>query len=204
MANEAAMEITPFGEGAVRIALPAQVPRRRLLAVLRALPGVTDVVIAEAHACVAFDPVRPVPDVAAAMRALGTGPVDASAGLLHVVSVRYDGPDLDSLAQWAGLDREAVIARHLARTYDVRVVGFQPGFAYLGEVDPSIARPRLESPRVRVPKGSVGIAGGRTGIYPFASPGGWNLIGTAVDFSLFDPERGAVLQLGDRVRFERV
>ena len=109
----------------------------------------------------------------------------------------------DPALDWPKLDPEEVVRRHLARTYEVQVVGFQPGFAYLGPLDPQIAKPRLASPRIRVPACSVGIAGGRTGIYPFASPGGWNLIGTAVGFTPFDPERGALLQLGDRVRFER-
>jgi UPF0271 protein len=81
-------------------------------------------------------------------------------------------------------------------------VGFVPGFAYLGDLDPHIAIPRRSTPRARVPAGSVAIAGHRTGIYPFETPGGWHLLGTAVDFRAFDPEHGATFRIGDRVRFE--
>jgi 5-oxoprolinase (ATP-hydrolysing) subunit A len=99
---------------------------------------------------------------------------------------------------------EEVVVLHASREYTVRTVGFLPGFAYLGEVDARIAVPRLSTPRTRVPALAVGLAGRRTGIYPFASPGGWNLLGTAVDFTPFRPDSGAQLRLGDRVRFERV
>jgi UPF0271 protein len=81
-------------------------------------------------------------------------------------------------------------------------VGFLPGFAYLRAPDPPFQLARRGSPRARVPAGSVGVAGPYTGIYPFASPGGWNLLGTAVDFVPFTVERGAALALGDVVRFE--
>ncbi|WP_373047780.1 5-oxoprolinase subunit B family protein [Vulgatibacter sp.] len=198
--------VVPFGDGAVRVELPPSLrgQRRLVLDRLRALPGVRDVVVAEQHAAVVFEAEGPIPDVAAALVAVEHGGGVAAAGELVVVHVRYDGPDLPAVAAWAGRGTEEVIALHLAPTYVVETIGFQPGFAYLGSVDPRIARPRLPSPRQRVPAGSVGIAGARTGVYPFASPGGWNLIGTVVGFAPFDTERGAALQLGDRVRFERV
>lgn len=205
MSPEAAIEVVPFGEAAVRVTLPEALPRKRVLAALRAMPGAVDVVVVERHAAVLFDPASAeTPDVAAALRTLEAAPPDEATGRVITIGIRYDGPDLEALAAWANLDPEEVVRRHLARTYEVQVVGFQPGFAYLGPVDPQIAKPRLASPRIRVPACSVGIAGGRTGIYPFVSPGGWNLIGTAVGFTPFDPERGALLQLGDKVRFERV
>lgn len=112
------------------------------------------------------------------------------------------GPDLADVAAFAGCSVEAVIERHAQRTYRVYMLGFVPGFAYMGRVDPSIAAPRHRVPRERVPAGSVGIAGLQTGVYPVDSPGGWQLIGhtTAV---MFDPERDrpSLLQAGDLVRF---
>jgi biotin-dependent carboxylase-like uncharacterized protein len=100
----------------------------------------------------------------------------------------YDGDDLDEVARASGLSRDEVIARHMAREYAVEVVGFLPGFAYLGELDPALVLPRRASPRTRVPAGSVAIAGRYTGIYPAASPGGWHLLGRARGVRLFDPE----------------
>jgi 5-oxoprolinase (ATP-hydrolysing) subunit A len=84
----------------------------------------------------------------------------------------------------------------------VRLLGFLPGFAYLGPVAPSLVLARRATPRPRVEAGAIGIAGGYTGVYPFASPGGWHLVAHAVDFAPFDLARGARLGLGDRVRFE--
>jgi UPF0271 protein len=84
----------------------------------------------------------------------------------------------------------------------VRVVGFLPGFAYLGGLDERLVVPRRASPRARVPAGAVALAGPYTGVYPLASSGGWNLVGTALDFVAFSPAEGATLRLGDTVRFE--
>lgn len=112
------------------------------------------------------------------------------------------GPDLASVASFAGCSIDDVIARHTERTYRVYMLGFVPGFAYMGRVDPSIAAPRHRVPRERVPAGSVGIAGLQTGVYPVDSPGGWQLIGHTTA-RMFDParERPSLLQAGDLVRF---
>jgi UPF0271 protein len=115
--------------------------------------------------------------------------------------VRYDGPDLDGVARAAGMTRADVVRAHASRLYDVALMGFLPGFAYLRGLDPRLSMPRRGTPRARVAALSVGIAGPYTGIYPFASPGGWNLLGTVVGFEPFDAATGARLQLGDRVRF---
>lgn len=114
------------------------------------------------------------------------------------------GPDLAEVAAFAGCDEEEVIAKHMAREYRVFMVGFLPGFTYMGIVESSIAMPRRDTPRLAVPKGSVGIAGLQTGIYPIESPGGWRLIGRT-DTVLFDPSASppTLLQPGDRVRFLR-
>lgn len=115
------------------------------------------------------------------------------------------GPDLARVAAFAGCPYEEVIERHVAREYRVYMLGFVPGFAYLAEVDTRIAAPRLETPRTRVPAGSVAIAGVQTGVYPAATPGGWNLIGRT-PVRLYDPGRREpfLLRPGDRVRFRAV
>lgn len=124
------------------------------------------------------------------------------------IPVRYGGefgPDLEFVAQQNGLTTNEVIFIHTGGLYHVFMIGFAPGFPYLGIVDEKIAAPRLESPRKRVPAGSVGIAGRQTGIYPRESPGGWRLIGRT-DVQLFDPfsEPPVLLRAGDRVRFVAV
>jgi inhibitor of KinA len=112
------------------------------------------------------------------------------------------GPDLESVASASGCSPDEVIARHTARTYRVYMLGFVPGFAYMGRVDSSIAAPRRRVPRERVPAGSVGIAGEQTGVYPIESPGGWQLIGHT-DARMFDASRepASLLSAGDLVRF---
>jgi KipI family sensor histidine kinase inhibitor len=121
------------------------------------------------------------------------------------IPVRYggdDGPDLEGVAAWAGLSPAEVIERHAGRVYRVYMLGFVPGFSYMGRVDPSIAAPRHRVPRERVPAGSVAIAGEQTGVYPMATPGGWQLIGRT-DAVMFDPNRTppSLLAPGDLVRF---
>jgi len=112
------------------------------------------------------------------------------------------GPDLEFVAKHNGLQPDDVIRRHTSRDYPVYLVGFTPGFPYLGGLDASIAAPRLPSPRQQVPAGSVGIAGQQTGIYSVEAPGGWRLIGWT-PLKLFDPARQppSLLAPGDVVRF---
>ena len=103
-----------------------------------------------------------------------------------------------------GFNANELLDIFLAQTYRVYMLGFLPGFAYMGEVDDRIAAPRLETPRTKVPAGSVGIAGKQTGIYPLESPGGWNIIGRT-DLKMFDPtsDQPCLLKPGDEVRFVR-
>ncbi|MDG1165673.1 MAG: 5-oxoprolinase subunit PxpB [Porticoccaceae bacterium] len=112
------------------------------------------------------------------------------------------GPDLQSLADNAGLSIEEVIAIHQQTEYRVYAIGFAPGFAYLGEVDERIAAPRLATPRQKVPRGAVAIADRQTAVYPAQSPGGWNLIGLCPQ-RMFDPKAEPTMpvQVGDRVTF---
>jgi KipI family sensor histidine kinase inhibitor len=124
------------------------------------------------------------------------------------IPVRYggaDGPDLDAVAAFGQCSPDEVIARHTSRTYRVYMLGFVPGFCYMGRVDSTIAAPRHRIPRERVPAGSVGIAGGQTGVYPVESPGGWQLIGRT-DTVMFDADRAqpSLLAPGDVVRFVAV
>ncbi|HML02625.1 MAG TPA: 5-oxoprolinase subunit PxpB [Candidatus Bathyarchaeia archaeon] len=115
------------------------------------------------------------------------------------------GPDLSNVARAHGLKEEDVVRIHSNNEYVVYMIGFIAGFPYLGRVPDSIATPRLERPRVRIPAGSVGIAGNQTGIYPCESPGGWQIIGRT-PLTLFNPHalRPALFQPGDHVRFRPI
>ncbi len=112
------------------------------------------------------------------------------------------GPDLEAVAAAHDLAAAQVVQRHCRPRYLVYFLGFQPGFPYLGGLPPSLAMPRRETPRASVPAGSVGIAGPQTGVYPFATPGGWQIIGRT-PLRLYDPDRQppALLSPGDRVKF---
>ncbi len=115
------------------------------------------------------------------------------------------GPDLKMVAEKTGLSEEEVVEIHTSRTYTCYMLGFTPGFVYLGDVDDRIAVPRLPTPRVRIPAGSVGIAGKQTGWYGVESPGGWVLIGRT-PMKTFDPHKDppTFIRPGDRVRFYRI
>jgi inhibitor of KinA len=124
------------------------------------------------------------------------------------IPVCYDlslAPDLASLAKKNQLNIDEVIQLHTAKIYRVYMIGFQPGFAYMGSVDEKIRAPRKDKPRTAVPAGSVGIAGEQTGIYPFNSPGGWQLIGQT-PLQMFDvtKEMPCYLQPGDEVQFHAI
>lgn len=118
------------------------------------------------------------------------------------IPVTYDGPDLSYVAENAGLNIDDVIALHTNSTYRVKMIGFAPGFAYLTGLDQRLITPRRNTPRTKVPAGSVGIGGDFTGVYPIDSPGGWQLIGHT-ELVLFDPARDepTLLQPNDVVRF---
>jgi KipI family sensor histidine kinase inhibitor len=148
----------------------------------------------------------PCEQVAAAAQAVVQAAEIAPPGKLHRVAAAYDGPDLNAVAKALGTTAEAVVAMHSGRDYLVELLGFLPGFAYLGELDPRLQLPRRPSPRPSIAAGSIGIAGAFTGIYPFASPGGWNLIARALSVAPFDADRDPPMLFspGDRVRFEPV
>jgi KipI family sensor histidine kinase inhibitor len=188
-------------------------------AALRAarLPEVRDVAPAYASVCLRYDPAAWVsagatPFAALAARA-GTlvenvaTPTEPATPPVEI-PVCYGGehgPDLAALAAHAGLDPAEVVARHVAVRYRVAMLGFAPGFPYLLGLDPALAMPRRASPRTRVPAGSVAIGGAQTGIYPRATPGGWNLIGRT-PLALFDAARTppALLAPGQYLRFRAI
>lgn len=115
------------------------------------------------------------------------------------------GPDLEDVARQHGLAVQEVIDIHAAGDYLVYMVGFMPGFAYLGGLSDRIATPRRQTPRTAVPAGTVGIGGAQTGVYPLVSPGGWNLIGrTPLRIFEIDRDEPALMVTGDRVRFHPI
>ncbi|MCX2948169.1 5-oxoprolinase subunit PxpB [Lentzea sp. NEAU-D7] len=118
------------------------------------------------------------------------------------IPVVYDGPDLALVAETAGITPDEVVRLHTTATYEVAFCGFAPGFGYLTGLPEALQQPRLDSPRTKVPQGSVGIAGEFTAAYPRPTPGGWRLIGRT-EITLFDAraETPALLQPGDQVRF---
>ncbi|MCA2215385.1 5-oxoprolinase subunit B family protein [Jidongwangia harbinensis] len=179
-----------------------------LYAALRAaaLPGVTDLVPAARTVLVRIDPA--VTDPPAVRAAVGGLRVDRGhppdLGTV-TVPVRYDGPDLADVAAHTGLSEAEVVARHTGAEWTVAFAGFAPGFGYLIGGDPRLEVPRRDTPRTRIPAGSVGLAGRFSGVYPHDSPGGWQLIGNT-GLRMWDLSRPepALLTPGVRVRFQVV
>ncbi len=135
----------------------------------------------------------------------GAPPLDAR---VVEIPVCYSGdlaPDLATVGERAGLSTDQVIALHTGARYTVQMIGFTPGFPYLAGLDPRLVTPRRGEPRTRVPAGSVGIGGEQTGIYPMATPGGWNIVGRT-PLAIFDSGRepAALLRVGDEVRFAAI
>jgi len=178
----------------------------RLHAALRELdpPGVVELVPAYRTVLIVADPgqAEALDDLAARLPGLELPPAEAVAGETVEIPVRYDGEDLPEVAGLTGLEPEEVVRRHTAPEYTVAFLGFSPGFPYLVGLDPALEVPRRDTPRTSIPAGSVGLAGNQTGIYPTATPGGWQLIGRT-EVTLFDPARDppALLAPGTRLRF---
>jgi len=173
----------------------------------RLMPHVVEVVPGMNNLTIVFDPlVADYETLAAELESAwdAAEPTDMDSAEIEI-PVHYggaDGPDLAALAKHTGFSIDEVVKRHTQAEYVVFFLGFQPGFAYLGGLDPALAMPRHAEPRLEVPAGSVGIGGAQTGIYPAASPGGWQLLGRT-ELKLFDPARNppTLMQPGDRVRF---
>jgi inhibitor of KinA len=208
--------IVPSGDSAIVVELEARIDPEVNARAIRladavqaaAIAGVRDVVPTYRSVAVFFDPLRT--DYGGLVEWLehqadqpaGT-PIEERPPIS--VPVCYDGelgPDLAAVAAFANMSPQDVITIHARATYRVFMLGFMPGFAYMGMLDPRIAMPRRSTPRVRVPCGAVGIAGLQTGIYPVETPGGWQLIGRT-PLKPFDVTRPApfLFQPGDAVRF---
>ena len=175
------------------------------------MPGLRDIVPTFRSLAVFFDPLRTDTAALGAWidRALASSEARAAdVGPLVRIPVWYGGewgPDLVDVAARCGCTPAEVVARHAGREYHVFMMGFVPGFAYLGTVDERIHVPRRATPRTRVPAGSVAIAGPQTGVYPIETPGGWNIIGRT-EAVMFDRDREApfLLTPGARVRFDAI
>ncbi|MGA3039700.1 MAG: 5-oxoprolinase subunit PxpB [Bryobacteraceae bacterium] len=191
-----------------RISLAAHRDVLRLTPLLRSAHGVTNVHPAYASILVDFDPLRTGHrDVERAAEELFEQAVAAPLLQPRTVEVPVEyggeyGPDLETVAALTGHTPDEVVDMHSGAEYLVYFLGFSPGFPYLGGMPESIAAPRLETPRRRVPAGSVAIGGRQTGVYPVASPGGWRIIGRT-PLRLFDPaaDPPVLLRMGDHVRF---
>lgn len=213
------LRVEPYGDAGVLVTLGDSIDHavsarvravlRRYDALVAADPRFGVAVPAYASLLVPIDPLElPLDEAIETLAEIAWGARHEEAsdeGRLHEVQVRYggpDGPDLGEVAAAHALTEDQVVELHAATTYAVHFLGFAPGFAYLGPVAEAIATPRRATPRTRVPAGSVGIAGSQTGIYPFAMPGGWLLIGRT-DVRLWDPAASPPARLapGDRVRF---
>jgi inhibitor of KinA len=216
------MHYSALGDRAVLITLGDSIDEathRRVRAVTARIdaeppPGFVDRVPAFASVVVHYEPsrvsdARPSPHdafVAGLQRILSDiGDDELPPARIVEIPVCYGGefgPDIDDVARQHDIDAQQVIDIHAAGDYLVYMVGFMPGFAYLGGLSSRIATPRRQTPRTAVPAGTVGIGGEQTGVYPLVSPGGWNLIGRT-PLRIFDISRSepALLVTGDRVRF---
>ena len=222
------MQITPLGDQALMVELGDSInesTHRRVQAAWRALsaeklPGVSEAVPAYTSVTLFYDPWQVVqagaPEteiiswLTAKVRERLKDPPKAAKTKPRTVEIPVCyggafGPDLARVAAQAKLTPEEVIKRHSKATYLVYLIGFAPGFPYLGGLPKELATPRHAKPRMEVPAGSVGIAGEQTGIYPQVTPGGWNLVG-ATPQRLFRPDANppVLLQAGDEVKFKPV
>jgi KipI family sensor histidine kinase inhibitor len=200
--------VVAFGESALLVELeqridPAIAGRAAAIADRWEALGHGPAIPTYASVLLRFDPLALDPLAAEdAARAILDARGSFGAGRTVEIPTRYDGPDLEEVARLSGLSTREVIAAHTSRDPLAYLLGFMPGFAYCGALDPRIVAPRLASPRTRVPAGSVAVVDGQTAVYPVGSPGGWRLLGTT-DVVVFDPRREepALIRPGDRVRF---
>jgi KipI family sensor histidine kinase inhibitor len=217
-----AVDVLPVGEGGLLLEVADLGAVLELAAVLRPLVGaaegpwraLTDVVPAARTVLLATREGADLAALHSAVLALadsvrpgygsGAAPGAETAAMSHEVEVAvvYDGPDLEEVARLTGLTPDEVVAAHTGTPWRVAFGGFAPGFAYLVGGNPRLAVPRRDTPRPRVPAGSVGLAGEYSGVYPRSSPGGWRLVGTT-DAVLWDVDRDppALLAPGSTVRF---
>lgn len=202
------MRFLPCGDDGLLVEVDGLDAALALHAALAADPpvGTTGLVPATRTVLLRFDPLTTTADtLTAAVQASSTAGGPGTPGPLVEVPVHYDGEDLVEVARLLGTGPGEVVRRHTAATWTVAFTGFAPGFAYLAGDDPVLDVPRRSSPRTRVPPGAVGLAGRFSGVYPRASPGGWQLLGRTPT-TVWDPDRAepALLRPGMRVRFVEV
>jgi inhibitor of KinA len=208
--------IVPAGDAALTVEYDARIDpviNRRVVALAAAIgataiDGIRDIVPTYRSVTVFFDPLRT--DYEALLIELGReaerpAPPPAVGREPLRIPVCYGGelgPDLENVAAYGRVDEAETVRLHTSAVYRVFMLGFVPGFAYMGLVDERIAAPRRQTPRVRVPRGSVGIAGRQTGIYPAATPGGWQIVGRT-PLRPFDVARreAFLMKAGDAVQF---
>lgn len=224
MTERAAPRIVPLGESAVLVEFGTAISTElndRAISFCEYLnanpfPGLIEAIPAYASAAVEYDhaAVRRGSPYGSSTFALVREHIEGALGFAgsghrqaHEIEIRCTfggdaGPDLNHVAERAGLSAADVIEIFMGRAYKVYMLGFLPGFAYMGEVDERIATPRRSTPRTLVPRGSVGIAGVQTGVYSLDSPGGWQIIGRT-DIAMFRPDLRppSILSPGDIVRF---
>lgn len=212
--------LSPLGDCAVVIAFGDEIEQsinRRVKAfgdrlAAASLPAIVEHIPTFTNVTVIYDPLRAsykdlVEEIGRIIEAL-PAQISAAKARRVEIPVCYGGefgPDLETVAARNDLSPDEVVAIHSEPTYPVYMIGFAPGFPYLGGMSERISAPRLDSPREKIPAGSVGIAGRQTGVYPIETPGGWRLIGRT-PLRLFNPTRDppSLLQAGDLVRFTAI
>jgi KipI family sensor histidine kinase inhibitor len=204
------VRVQPLGDTAVLAVLGTRLDTALntraigLASALRKRRDVRQAVAGYASVTVHFDPEQTTPEsLAAAIKRLAAKrPKEAIPGRLHRIPVVYDGMDLADVSAALKLSVPQIIALHTRPIYRVFLVGFVPGWAYLGPLPEELELPRRTTPRTQVPAGSVAIAGPQTGIYPLPVPGGWHVIGqTSVKMFLPNSDPPCLFRVGDRVKF---
>lgn len=216
---DAELSVKPYGPHAVLVTFASEVGEtafergRALMAALESdpLPGLAEVIPAFTTVLLEFESDKEF-DFDAVTKVLHERFSKLDGEILPVVAAKeipviYDGMDLPRVAEWNRLSPAGVIELHSATVYRVYMLGFSPGFPYLGDLPQQLHTPRLDTPRPRVVAGSVAIGGEHTGIYSVDSPGGWNIIGRVLspifspEFAISDPAKCFLLAAGDHVRF---
>lgn len=192
------MLLRPCGPDALLIEVDTLTEVAAVRAALQALDGIEELVPAARTVLVKGN----LPQVRDALKHVDLTSAPTTHPHEITIPVTYDGPDLTLVAETAGITEHEVVKLHTEATYEVAFCGFAPGFGYLTGLPEPLQQPRLDSPRTRVPQGSIGIAGEFTAAYPRPTPGGWRLIGHT-DITLFDPKADppTLLAPGDQVKF---
>ncbi len=213
------MDLSPYGEDGIRVlfgekidpAVHEKVRSHFFFFRSLAIPGIIDIIPSFRSCLIRFDTDRTTYEAISSIlldRAQDGDAHEAPEPNHFDIPVQYGGsygPDMEFVSSYSGLTAEEIIEIHTAAVYHVFAIGFMPGFPYLGPLDKRLFVPRLETPRLKVSEGSVGLAQLQTGVYTFESPGGWRIIGKT-EMPLFDAGKApySVLRMGDTVRFVAV